>query len=228
MELQNDWGQAVVLSPEQFVVREQQLFPCVSPLVCRNGSSNANSWPIWELPALLTFPQSWACPHLMGSDLSYQSNFCVCLVFHCYPDSCGFWLSCCVIAGQLELFSEPHMNQQITQNIPPWVISNLLKAIGNPVIPAPFWWPLVRGGYCSEWVAGCTVTLSQRRQLQVAVRFFCQLLTISRVDVATLIDNTGRWDHCCIQDGICFTIYLKNLQESYHPGKNTFLYFSRN
>lgn len=84
------------------------------------------------------------------------------------------------------------MNQQINQNITPWVISNLLKAIGNPVVPAPLLWPLVRGGYCSEWVAGCIVTLSQHRQLQAAVRFFCQLLTISGVDVATLIDNTGR------------------------------------
>lgn len=159
--------------------------------------------------------------------LSHQSNFCVLLISHCYPDSCGSWLSCCVVAGQLKLFSQPHMNQQINWTIAPWVISNLLKATGNPVVPAPFLWPLVRGGYCSEWVAGCTVTPSQHRQLQVAVRIFCQLLTISRVDVATLIDSTRRWDDFCIQDGICFTIYLKiwkkaSIQERAH------LYFSRN
>lgn len=201
--------------------------PLCSPSVCRNRSRKANSWAIQELPALLTFPQSWACPHLMGSDLSYHSNFCAFLIFHCHPDSRGSWLSCCVVAGQLQLFSQPHMNQQINQNIVPWVISNLLKAIGNPVVPAPFLWPLVCAGCCSEWVAGCTVTLPQHRQLQVAIGVFCQLLAISGVGVVALIDNTRRGDHCCIQDGICFTIYLKickkaGIQEKAH------LYFSKN
>ena len=118
------------------------------------------------------YQQGWSCSHLLGSDLSYQSNFYVFLIFHCYPDSSGSWLGCCIIAGQLKLFSQPHMNQQINQNIATWCISNLLKAIGNPVVPAPFLWQLIRGGYCNEWVAVCTVTLSQHRQLRVAVIFF--------------------------------------------------------
>lgn len=120
----------------------------------------------------MTYQQSWGCSHLMGSDLSYQSNFSIFLIFHCYPDSSGFWLCCCIVAGQLKLFSQPHTNQQIDQNIATWLMSSLLKAIGNPVVPAPFLWQLICGGYCNEWVAECTVTLPQHRQLWVAAGFF--------------------------------------------------------
>lgn len=172
--MQNGWVQAVVPSCEQFVCAYTgaAALPLCSPSPCRNRSSSASSWAVQELPALLTFQQSWGCPYLVGSDLSYQSNFCVFLVFHCYLGSPGSWLSCCGVAGQLKLFSQPHMNLQINRNIAPWVLSNLLEAIGNPVVPAPFLWQLVRGGDCREWVAGCTVTLSQHRQLQVAVGIF--------------------------------------------------------
>lgn len=172
--MQNGWVQAVDLSCEQFVCAYTgaAALPLCSPSPCRNRSSSANSWVVQELPALLTLQQSWGCPHLIGPDLSYQSSFCVFLIFHCYLGSPGSWLSCCVVAGQLKLFSQPHMNIQINPNIPPWVLSNLLRAIGNPVVPAPFLWQLICGGDCSEWVAGCTLTLSQQRQLQVAVGIF--------------------------------------------------------
>lgn len=171
--MQNDWVQAVVLSREQFVCTHAgaAAFPLCG-LSCAGTETGAamqtlglsrSCLPYWHPPragiALISWDQS-------------SPTRAISMFSSCCPDSCGSWLSCCVLTAQLKLFSQPHMSQQINQTITPWVISNLLKAIGNAVVPAPFLWPLIRGGYCSEWGAGCAVTLSQNRQLQVAVGVF--------------------------------------------------------
>lgn len=57
-------------------------------------------------------------------------------------------------------------------------------------------------------VQGVQLLFPRTGNYRLLLGFFCQLLTISRVDVATLIDNTRWWAHCYRQDGICFTIYL--------------------
>jgi len=48
-----------------------------------------------------------------------------------------------------------------------WFISNLLRAMGKPLVPAPFLWQLIRGGYCNEWVQS-----TQHGQLRADVIFF--------------------------------------------------------
>lgn len=131
---------AVILSCEQFVSTQAgaAALPLCCPSPCRNWRGSANPWAIQELPALVLYQESWGCSHLMGLDLSYQSNFYVFLIFHCYPESSGTWLGCCIVAGQLKLFLQPHMKQQTNQSIATGLISNVLKAIGRPVVPAPF------------------------------------------------------------------------------------------
>lgn len=166
--------------------------PLCSPSVCRNRSSSASSWAVQELPALLTFQQSWGCPHLVGSDLSYQSNFCVFLVFHCYLGSPGSWLSCCVVAGQLKLFSQPHMNLQINRNIAPWVLSNLLEAQAIQWYLPHFYGSSFVVEIAESGLQGAQLLFPSTGNYRLLSGFFCQLLIISRVDVATLIDNTRR------------------------------------
>jgi len=39
--------------------------------------------------------------------------------------------------------------------------------MGEPLVPAPFLWQLIRGGYCNEWVQS-----TQHGQLRADVIFF--------------------------------------------------------
>lgn len=92
-----------------------------------------------------------------------------------------------------------------------------MKAIGNPAVPAWLFWQLTCLAYCKEWVAECTVTLSQLRELQLTAIFFHQLLSLLKVDVANPT-NSRRWDHCSINTVWHLVQCLSNnLQESQQP-----------